>query len=359
METEYVFLDTSEFVSASFNFNSPQLKGLKEKAENGSIRLLTTDVVYREVGNRIAKYADEAFRKVGKLVQGDDFRTLRHLLPNLTKEVAGIKFDEIKKISQEKFDSYLKEAGVTVLSTDEIRGKAILDLYFEKKPPFGEGKKKDEFPDAFTLLALQEWAAKERRKAYVISNDGDVRSFAEASPNLLLTDSSPQFLQLITEHEQNKADFDLFIELFNFNYEDDLREEVERIVSNYEVISSSFYEYVEFEKLKIEYVNLTSSFLIDVDGTEDVTVFISANVTFKATTSYRDFTNAPYDSEGGFYLDWDEKTEEIEDTIEVNGTLDYKVVKFPPEVWADIKLQDASLKPDIFDVDLEALLGHD
>ena len=28
-----------------------------------------------------------------------------------------------------------------------------LSLYFEKKPPFGDGKKKSEFPDAISLLS--------------------------------------------------------------------------------------------------------------------------------------------------------------------------------------------------------------
>jgi hypothetical protein len=33
--------------------------------------------------------------------------------------------------------------------------KQVLDLYFARRPPFGEGKKKSEFPDAFVLEALK------------------------------------------------------------------------------------------------------------------------------------------------------------------------------------------------------------
>lgn len=57
-------------------------------------------------------------------------------------------------------------------------------IIISKKPPFGETKKKDEFPDAFVLAALEGWCEKNNERIYVASTDPDLKLFCETNQNL-------------------------------------------------------------------------------------------------------------------------------------------------------------------------------
>ena len=140
METEYVFLDATEFVSNSFNFESRKLTSLRDRGERGTVRILTTDVVYREVVARIARYAEEAQSEVRKLVNSEKFRTLRHLIPAVVETVTDVDFVAITARSKAQLDEYIERAQISVLDTADVRIGDVLGLYFDKQPPFGEGK---------------------------------------------------------------------------------------------------------------------------------------------------------------------------------------------------------------------------
>ena len=44
----------------------------------------------------------------------------------------------------------MKAAEVTVLDMQSVDTEAVFEKYFGKAPPFGDGKSKNEFPDAFS-----------------------------------------------------------------------------------------------------------------------------------------------------------------------------------------------------------------
>lgn len=81
MDTPFVFLDTTEFISNSFNFKSRKLSTLLEKVQNGTVNILTTDVVYREAVSRIGIYAKEGHKEIEKFLESNRLRTIRHLSP--------------------------------------------------------------------------------------------------------------------------------------------------------------------------------------------------------------------------------------------------------------------------------------
>ncbi|MFH4307413.1 PIN domain-containing protein, partial [Acinetobacter baumannii] len=56
-------------------------------------------------------------------------------------------------------------------------------------PPFGkEVKKKNEFPDAITLNAIEEWAKQNNKKVLAIACDNDWKSYCEKSENIEYND---------------------------------------------------------------------------------------------------------------------------------------------------------------------------
>lgn len=364
METEYVFIDTTEFVSASFNFESPRLLSLKEKAINDSIFILTTDVVCREVESKIELYVEEARRDVKRLIEETDnlvkgkrFRSLRHLLPNITEKLEGVDFHKLSEESKKNFRAFLKEASVETISTDAVNAKEILDLYFGKKPPFGEGKKKAEFPDAFSLIALKEWCKKEGKKVYVISNDRDAKKVAELTSFFVSTESLEAFLQIVTEYEQNQEGFNAFLNDFGEKYTQELSTAIATVANDTEVISTKFAEYVEFQDVEVLKVALSSAYVITVHGKETIDIFVTADVTYKTTAEFQDYSDAFYDKEDGTYYGGAEsRKEEIEETVHTIGLLEYKILAFPPQDWDDILLERAYLDPNRIDVDLQAIL---
>jgi len=72
------------------------------------------------------------------------------------------------------FDAWLRSCNACVCK-EEADMAAILDDYFSKRPPFGKGKKKSEFPDVLVISSLRRWATTSRQRMYLVSTDGDFK----------------------------------------------------------------------------------------------------------------------------------------------------------------------------------------
>lgn len=61
----------------------------------------------------------------------------------------------------------------------------LLKKYFSNAAPFLEsGKKKNEFPDAIVLMAVEEWAKKNAKSVLAIAKDDDWSRYCESSVNI-------------------------------------------------------------------------------------------------------------------------------------------------------------------------------
>ena len=97
-------------------------------------------------------------------------RVLRNIDDSSVKEL----FQEISKAKSNEtlkcqLSAFLNEVSATVLPTSEVSIEAVFDKYFGKRPPFGGGKKKTEFPDAFTIEAIEAWCKENDERIYVVS----------------------------------------------------------------------------------------------------------------------------------------------------------------------------------------------
>ena len=78
-----------------------------------------------------------------------------------------------------------KEAKAEILLAMKVDAATVFQKYFQKKPPFGPGKKKEEFPDAFVLTSIEDWCSWKNQKIYVVSTDGDMQSGCGDNGHLL------------------------------------------------------------------------------------------------------------------------------------------------------------------------------
>jgi hypothetical protein len=195
-----LFLDTSIYVSNGFSLQKPMFKTLKSLCENGRISLFTTDITDYEIESNILdslKSLKSEFKRIQsgnriiETVGGDGYRDLFN-----TQKVISMA-SEIKS----NIDSYLAECNVEMLKASNQRAEDIFKDYFSKKPPFGEGKKKAEFPDAFVLNALDRWCTKENTEMSVISIDKDFLSYCVQNQKFNYYERLYQFISWILKDE--------------------------------------------------------------------------------------------------------------------------------------------------------------
>ena len=95
---------------------------------------------------------------------------------------------------------FFRDSDAEEIELPENTLKQALDLYFERRPPFGEGKKKSEFPDAFVLEALKSKAGRNSESVYAISEDPDFVAACKEHPHLEQLPSIGHFLDLWNVH---------------------------------------------------------------------------------------------------------------------------------------------------------------
>lgn len=89
----------------------------------------------------------------------------------------------------------------------------LIKMYFDESAPFATARdKKSEFPDAFALLTLNEWATQKGTSVICVSTDGGWKDYCDASDSrLIYVDTLTDVLNAITRAgDINQANFETF-----------------------------------------------------------------------------------------------------------------------------------------------------
>lgn len=150
-----VFLDTSIYVSTNFNFAGPVFLALRSRIEQGQARLGITRLMIQEVEAQIAEslaVSEQVLQKArpkARILRNSENHALQGLFADWDREHEGRELTE-------RFLKFLDEFDADIVEHYDVDAARIFELYFSKKPPFGQGKKKNEFPDAFALQYLED-----------------------------------------------------------------------------------------------------------------------------------------------------------------------------------------------------------
>lgn len=73
------------------------------------------------------------------------------------------------------FQAFIQKLRIQVLplSFAENATATVVQDYFEQRPPFKEGRKRHEFPDAFAAAILKHWCDTQNENLFVVKNDPD------------------------------------------------------------------------------------------------------------------------------------------------------------------------------------------
>lgn len=287
----HVFLDTQVIVAANFDFTEvSKLDRLASTCRAGAVGLHITDVVEEEVRNKIRERIAEIEKGVQALRnKADRLGGTRHPLQEVLEGVdSGNTVEELLR----QFDDYLSRYEVDVIPTVDIPFLDILGQCHEGCPPFGEGKKKSEYPDAFSIEALRRWCRQTGETISIVSADeGFARACAE-NPAMSHVRALSHVLDLLFQFVQP-------------TFAERATRVVEGSREGLELLIGKQFESLGFvlmdqdgdvESVRVLGVRLFDNSVVDVRE-DHVLIEIEAEVEFEALVHYGDYGSAVFDSE--------------------------------------------------------------
>ncbi|MBC1280268.1 DUF4935 domain-containing protein [Nostoc sp. UCD121] len=288
LQTSQVFIDTEVFINANFQFSSGRLSRLYTFNVNGKITLHLTDITIREIKANLKKQIEEVTESVNK------FQTKAKLLRGVPSFEAIFNYD--RDLVLEHYEAQLRDFTesrqlflfpenhyiVNIISTKNVAVEIIFDKYFNQQPPFGEAKKKSEFPDAFTISALEKWCCENHKTMYVISNDSDMKAACNASNYLISIANVDELFDLITAEDK-------YISSIAHQWFTESREEIKNeITDKFEELE--LFDLVdvdkdgEIEKITVNNINLLQENLVEIQ--DEILYFtVIAEISFSVDVS--------------------------------------------------------------------------
>ncbi len=306
---ETLSLDTQVFVATAYGFGSKAFLSLKNHFASGRLRLVMTDITVREVHARIKQSVAE------ELVHQRTFVNKSAALFN--SSIAAVKMsltkfdpDDVAQDLSKQFDQFLKDTKATIIETDELSLGDVFDKYFKREPPFGNAEtKRNEFPDAFAIKALAEWAEEHDLQMFVVSKDELFQQACVEYPQLLSKGTISEVLDHVSSDDEQLAEF---LRTETLKREKEIGIEVKKEFEDR-------YYYVEDEdgdaEVHLKTLKLIAPPEIIEINKEEAALQVEFEAEYKADLSYSDSSNAIYDSEEKRLIYFETKHEHVEREI--------------------------------------------
>lgn len=149
--------------------------------KDGPVQVVLTEIVLRELNKMLVEKAQAPLEALSKAIRdgGDNGQLSDGQKASLQDTLKALASSGDHAKAQLK--AFVEATGAEIIPADKAGVKEVISAYFGKKPPFSSKGKKDEFPDAISLIALEAWAKESGKKVLVVSGDGDWKTFAEQS----------------------------------------------------------------------------------------------------------------------------------------------------------------------------------
>jgi len=277
-----------------------------------------TDITLQEIRSHIDEDTETAIQEIQKT------RKKAKILRNFNEMPLSSIFEDIdlsqyKDTLRQKLESFIENCGIKIINNNTADIDNVFKLYFQRKAPFGVGKKKSEFPDAFVLDALDRYGKKAGEKIYVISEDKDFAQGAAQFDNIIYSASLKEFLNIAIIH----------YELLAPQVIDFLKREIKQVTQKIEKDFLYLGFYLSDQDGDVDDVNVIEVsdpeiFLIDVN--DGYAIFeITCNISYSANVIYDDLETASYDSEDKVLIPWRkiDATVEREERVEAEVTITF------------------------------------
>lgn len=299
-EVSAITLDTSIFVRNAYRFEHGLLARLKQFNDT-KVHVILSDVVAEEAKTHLTtKYTDTYSKTLAAINSASKAWQFTDVQRN---DAINSLFGEgsPRQLAELKLSAFIESSAIGIVeSGDRVSVARILNDYFSAAPPFGKSAgKKNEFPDAFALQALEHWAKEKDLQLLVVSQDSDWLGYCKSSPHLVATDDLANALSYF--HQNAEVACARLIERFQQNVlpiedpiQDAVRDAMDRLTFTPEAISSFFY-YAEVYDIDVTAISLQNDIktlkpfkvidkpqedLLVVEATIKATVAVSASFDF-------------------------------------------------------------------------------
>jgi hypothetical protein len=315
---EAISIDTQVFVATGYGFSSKSFQSLKSHFASGRLNLVMTDITVREVHARIKQSVAEEL--VGQRSFINNASALfNSSIPEVKICVTKLDPQVVAKNLCDQFDAFLQEAKATIIETKDLPPGDVLAKYFAGDPPFGDAEnKRHEFPDAFSIQALAEWAEGKDLKMFVVSRDKHFQDACAECPHFLPKKTLIEVLDHVASDDAQLARF--------------VRAEtMKRIAAIRTEVKKEFedrYYWVEDEDgdAEVRITKLTRSQepeIIEIDK-EEAVLQLTFDALYSANLSYDDSSTASYDEGTLVYVEHKKEDVEREQELVVEVRVAYE-----------------------------------
>jgi len=323
-----VFLDSSVFIDKNYRYEHSSFVALKNAIMAGRANLLITDVAIEEVKAHINDDISKSSQALKKV------RGTAKILRNIPTLGDSAIFNDIDRASlseqlSNQFEQFLTDTRAITVSVSEANTQFVFDCYFNRVAPFGEGKKKSEFPDAFSLSALSEWAESEQEDVFVVSLDSDMIGIEAQFPRLSTVRSIEEFLSKVTSYFEKLAPLSQQLLEDNFNEIKDILEDKFQWLGFVLVDQDG-----DVDEIRVTEVGDISAYLISLshgsNGEPAEARFeLTATIAYEADVSYDNLETASYDSEDKVLIPWEtvERTVELSEIVQADVGLTFNTTE--------------------------------
>ncbi|HHR1401669.1 TPA: PIN domain-containing protein [Klebsiella oxytoca] len=349
LQTRLVFIDTSAYEKKRLQFGHYALARLEKMVRQGKIHLLVTDIVYQEIESHLKRFATDAvtqlrkFQKTATFLQVADEATGGGLFREVTPEAVLVE-------ATRKFHGLVNNGFTEVVSVASINPAHIFDAYFRRAPPFHREAKKSEFPDAFSLAAIDDLARARGHKVYVVSSDQDMASVAAENDHLIYLPGIDELLDLVNRNDAELAELSVFADSVLESLKPDILRQARTKISEGEFSVTAWEgEDPEIGNICITGLEFTTLQLIDVsrDGaTYDIEFSVALNVTYDFT----DYSHANYDREDGVHYGVEHSSHLYAHDESCSATVE---IGFADGLRDNAEIVDLNFDESIFDLDFD------
>jgi len=191
-----VFLDTSVLDANQYNFQSSALSTFIPACTSRSVTLLLPAPTEQEIARHLDEWSQQAAQALEDARRKAPMLAKWSSLPKDASAFRQVK-SEVHLAASKQWDAFLKQLQIVRLGYEGVDLKRVMEWYHRVEAPFQSGKKRKEFPDAFTLAMLEAHATKEKIYVAVVSSDGDFQAACERFDRLLHFESLPRLTEVL------------------------------------------------------------------------------------------------------------------------------------------------------------------
>ncbi|MGF6766258.1 hypothetical protein P3T24_006604 [Paraburkholderia sp. GAS33] len=197
-----IVIDTSIFDQYQLELESGLLRRVEQFAD-GSVKVLMPDVTRRELENHLIGKAEEAQTGLKRALRLSQRAGLINGIEAQCDAIAAQATTEAaQSASRARLATWIQRTGARVIDCGRhVDVTTLMDHYFEARAPFAAtGDKKNEFPDAVTLLALKDWSEANGTDVLAVSRDSDWKRFATLTDRIHVVENLADALMAFQHH---------------------------------------------------------------------------------------------------------------------------------------------------------------